>query len=246
MNRTCREIETLIQLYADGEIQDREMKELQEHVKGCPYCRQLFFDMVDLVTSLEKLGREERGKQRRILFQPLKWTTVIVVVALFAFISSFHTKSQSPQIIPAEDEQEAEAASGLLVFATRDKQFVTGDGIPFMDGPEQVPIAAVSEPAAIYPSEPSIFFKKRPSWIRKVNRFIFIKVRDSHTFYRLLREAGIPTKTEYLEDLPVHFPASFVITTGEQPKIEMIDDPEAEPETPNWFHRLTSQTLITP
>lgn len=245
MSRTCREVETLIQLYADGEIQDQEMMVLQAHVKVCPHCRQLFFEMVDLVTSLEKLGREARTKQRRILFQPLKWTTVIVVVALFAFISSFHAKSKSPQILSAEDDPEMEAVSGLLVFATRDRQALP-EGTPFIGSPEYVPYSMASESAAINPGKSPIFVRTSTAWMRKVNRFIFVRVRDSRTFYYLLKEAGIPAQTEWLGGGSVHFPASFVITTGERPSIELIDDSEVAPENPGWFSRLTSQTLITP
>jgi hypothetical protein len=245
MNLSCKEMENLIQLYADGEIKENEMKALDEHVRSCPSCRRQLLEIMDLVTSLDLLGREERHKRRRSLLHPAKWTAVMVAIALFYFASPFHSPSLSPRTLaetPVPDSR-----SDLLLIAKRGDTSRAPDVMQMrLVRPIASSKSAQSE-SAIY--DQRMFFlpdEQQRCWMRKMNRYVLIRATDPRSLQRLLKRAGVQLDPTLLGESSIRFPSSFVITTGENPQIETVRYPDSGQGMRKWFGQLAGGTMLTP
>ncbi|SEM69811.1 anti-sigma factor family protein [Lihuaxuella thermophila] len=241
---SCREIDWLIQLDVDGEIGVTERQSLHEHVKTCASCRIQWEEMVSLVQSLEEIGNEERMQKRRTLLLPVKWGAVLAAVTLLLLISpvrSVPSPSSPAMVLTAKPSQQM---FEMVVLATQTEELHIPDdeNIRVIRPRDEAP--PLPRTAWIYPSAVPFLQNEDPSWLKKVNQFIFVKVPDMDTLNKLLTTVGIPLHPDQLRISDLRFPTSVILKTGRHPRIETFQFPDNKQAVSRWFHKIATQASL--
>lgn len=241
---SCREIESLIQLYLDGELSEKESEIVKDHIKSCPQCHQYVHEMIFLFQSLDEIGLEERIRQRRLFMVPIKWIAVCMSVSFFLLLSPIQSKPAGESLpftsVEMVEEEKTKLWDILVLATTSEKLHIPKNESVQVVQPMELDTSLETDTAWVYPSAMPFFQKGDQSWISQINRLILVKVPDRETFQTFLLNTGIQMESDQWVD-GENFPVSIIIQKGDQPQIETFQFPDNESGVTTYFEKLAAQ-----
>ncbi|OYD09005.1 zf-HC2 domain-containing protein [Paludifilum halophilum] len=251
---SCRDMDRLIQLYVDQEIDKADLARLREHVDHCGSCRQSLQEMIALVHSLEEIRRHEHSRRPATVFNHMvKWAAVYTAIAFMVYFvpqlqqhQSGSMNGQTAEQVPVAGPEQSVSRSTVMVLATSsEKLHIPENDYVQVIRPRHMEGDLNYETAMVYPSAIPTLMKDRQGWVKRIKRFVFIRVPDGDTMEELLHSAGFSRDQyrdhDFTEDT---FPISVILTTGDQPQVETFTFPDNEQNISQWFDNLAAPSTL--
>lgn len=222
---------------------------MKEHVAQCNICRHNLQEMIDLVQCLEEIRNHEQkpSKAVTLLNHLIKWAAVYTAILfLVAFVPGMlqHRNVQITELANKAGEPGGETGiHDVMVLATQgEKLHIPENDYVQVIRPRNFKGAVGFETALVYPSALSSVLEGKSDWFKGVKRFVFVRVPDDKTMEMILTTSGHTLdRTDWEQN---RFPMSVILTTGENPRLEIFTFPDDKQKISRWFDKMAATPAI--